>query len=425
MSSLRRRRRRRQDAPQALHNIPKRGSRVSLSCRALVVLLVCPVFALAQEATPTQSQPSAKEPVLQPRPAPAPDSAPGLIQLDVVVNAKPGAPVSGLEQKDFTLLDNKKPQNIVAFQALDTAAPAAAQLEVILLHDLVNSTFEQAAVTQQQIVKFLQQNGGHLRYPTSIALFAKDGLHIQPTAGIDGNHLAAQLNATVRAIGLSSTRLGEVARFQTSLTTLLDIADNKAKSPARKILIWTGPGWPMLAGSKYTSSSQDRQRDFDAIVAVSTRLREAQLALYSISSTSQTTLYTPGAPPGGIPYGMPSAEAPQQVRVTPNMTAPVEGTSYKEFLKGVKSARQADAGYLALQVLAVQSGGRVLDLSNDLAGQIASCIEDISPFYRISFVPDHADHPDDYHDLRVEIAKPGLTAHTSTGFYNQPQNPQP
>ena len=73
--------------------------------------------------------------------------------------------------------------------------------------------------------------------------------------------------------------------------------------------------------------------------------------------------------------------------MTPNMTAPVEGTSYKEFLKGVKSSKQADAGYLALQVLAVQSGGRVLDPNNDLSGQIASCIEDLNPFYRISFVP--------------------------------------
>jgi VWFA-related protein len=394
---------------------------MSLSCRACILFLFCPVFALGQQAAPAQSQPGAKGPVLQPRPAPAPDSAAGQVQLDVVVDAKPGAPVSGLEQKDFTILDDKKPQNILSFQAIDSFPTASAQeVQVILLLDLVNSPFEQTAIIQQQIVKYLQQNSGHLPYPTSIAIFAKEGLRITPTAATDGNHLAAQLNATVRTIGASSTMLGEVARFQASLTTLLDIANNKTKSPARKILIWTGPGWPMLAGSKYTSSSRDRQLDFNAIVAVSTQLREAHIALYSISSTSSANLPPPGVQPGGLPYTMSGAEAPQQARMTPNVTAPVEGTSYKEFLKGVKSSKQADAGYLALQVLAVQSGGRVLDPNNDLSGQIASCIEDLNSFYRISFVPAHADHPDDYHDLKVEIAKPGLTAHTTTGFYNQP-----
>jgi VWFA-related protein len=404
---------------------------MSLSCRAWIVLLCCPVFALAQQPasqqpTPTQAQPGAKGPVLQPRPAPAPDSAAGQVQLDVLVEAKPGAPVSALEQKDFTILDDKKPQNILSFQAVDSFPTASAQeVQVVLLLDLVNSPFEQTAIIQQQIVKYLQQNGGHLPYPTSVAIFSKDGLRLQPTPSTDGNHLAAQLNATIRVVGPAPVSLGQVERFQLSLATLLSIAENEAKSPARKLLIWTGPGWPMLAGSKYTSSSQDRQRDFDAIVAVSTQLREAHIALYSISSTSQAQLATPGLPPGGIPYGMPAAEAPQQTRITPNMTTPAEGTSYKEFLKGVKSSKQADAGYLALQVLAVQSGGRVLAPNNDLAGQIASCIGDLSPFYRISFTPPHADHPDDYHELRVEIAKPGLTAHTNAGFYNQPQNSQP
>jgi VWFA-related protein len=379
---------------------------MSLSWRACTVLLFCSVFAFAQQ--PASQGTSAQ-------------SQAGPIQVDVVVAAaRQGAPVSGLEEGDFTILDNKKPQNIVSFQAIDGAAPAAArQVEVILLLDLVNSSFEQAAIAQQQMVKYLEQNGGHLSYPTSIAIFSpKDGLRIQPNPSTDGNHLAVQLNATVREVGPTPVSKGEVERFQSSLTTLLAIAGNKGKSPARKVLIWTGPGWPMLAGSRYTSTSQDRQRDFDAIVAVSTALREAHISLYSISSTSQTRLSTPGAPPGAPMPMMP--EAPQQPRVATNMSAPVEGTSYKEYLKAVKSSRQADAGYLALQVRAVQSGGRVLDPTNDLAGQIASCVEDLSPFYRISFAPPHADHPDDYHDLKVEIAKPGLTARTTSGFYNQP-----
>ena len=102
------------------------------------------------------------------------------------------------------------------------------------------------------------------------------------------------------------------------------------------------------------------------------------------------------------------------------MGAPVDGSSYKDFVRGVKSVHQADSGDLSLQVIAVQSGGRVLDPSNDLAGQIAQCTQDLGPFYRISFNPPPAEHADDYHDLKVEITKPGLVARTNAGFYVQP-----
>jgi hypothetical protein len=42
----------------------------------------------------------------------------GKIHLDVVVTPKSGAPVNGLQQQDFTILDNKVPQTILAFQAV-------------------------------------------------------------------------------------------------------------------------------------------------------------------------------------------------------------------------------------------------------------------------------------------------------------------
>ena len=75
---------------------------------------------------------------------------------------------------------------------------------------------------------------------------------------------------------------------------------------------------------------------------------------------------------------------------------------------------------LGLKVLAVQSGGRILGPDNDLAAQINSCIAEASAFYTLSFNPLSANHADEYHDLKVEIARPGLTARTNTGYYNQP-----
>lgn len=93
---------------------------------------------------------------------------------------------------------------------------------------------------------------------------------------------------------------------------------------------------------------------------------------------------------------------------------------FKDFLKPVKSAHEAQAGDLALKVLVTQSGGQITGPDNDLAGQIDRCVADPNAFYRISFDPPPAEHAGEYHDLKVQVAQPGLTAHTSTGYYNQP-----
>lgn len=86
----------------------------------------------------------------------------------------------------------------------------------------------------------------------------------------------------------------------------------------------------------------------------------------------------------------------------------------------MKSAAKSDPDDLALKVLAVQSGGRVLGPDNNMAAQIDRCVEDASSFYTLSLDPPRADHANGYHDLKVLIGKPELTARTNTGYYNQP-----
>jgi hypothetical protein len=85
----------------------------------------------------------------------------------------------------------------------------------------------------------------------------------------------------------------------------------------------------------------------------------------------------------------------------------------------VTAANHTQAGNLALQVVAYQSGGRVLNSSNDIAGEIASCTTDANAFYVLSFDSAPPDGPIQYHGLEVKLDKPGLTARTRTGYYAQ------
>jgi hypothetical protein len=70
--------------------------------------------------------------------------------------------------------------------------------------------------------------------------------------------------------------------------------------------------------------------------------------------------------------------------------------------------------------LAIHSGGLVLDEPSEISRSIEHCLDDARMFYTISFDPPYADQPDEYHDLKVQIAAPGLSARTNTGYYDQP-----
>ena len=314
----------------------------------------------------------------------------GRIKLDVVVTDKQGKPVSGLALKDFTLLDNGQPGEILSFHDPDGAVqPSDPPIEMILVIDTINLPIEGVIYIRHEVERFLRRNDGHLALPISVFVLTKQGVGFQHQASLDGNELAAEMNEHANKLSpvLPSQGVnGEIELFKVSVDTLISIVNSERRKPGRKLLVWAGHGWPILDSLSIESSPKTRQQYFDVIVELSTRLREARIPVYSIS---------PGHP-GNDTF------------------------LHEAFIKGVKSPEKASIPNLALRVLAIQSGGRVMGPDNDVAGQIDICIQDASAFYSIAFDPPRATLPNEYHDLKVQIDQPGLTARTNTGYYNQP-----
>ena len=144
---------------------------------------------------------------------------------------KSGKPVAGLEQRDFTLLDNKQPQKIVSFQAVAGGAATADQpVEVILLVDTVNTEFTNVAIARKEIEKFLRRNGGALAQPVSLLFFSDSGA-TGTTSSRDGNAVIADLNQKqlgLRTIGRAQGLYGGLERMQLSLSMLQKFADYEA-----------------------------------------------------------------------------------------------------------------------------------------------------------------------------------------------------
>lgn len=346
----------------------------------LSVFLCIPAIAYARQGA---------APAAAPSPA-APAAAQNRINLDVLVTDSAGKPVSELEPPDFTVLDNGQPRKILAFRRTDGTVGNRFDPpeEVIIVLDAVNLPYQGVTLQRLEVEKFLRQNDGHLAQPTSVFIFTSDGLRVQPAPSRDGNALATILHnstGTVRSRGTAAGSYGLAEQFTSSIQTIKGIADNESHKPGRKMLIWIGPGWPWLDAREFTQSNEGKQQYFRSIVDLSKKLREARVTLYS--------LYT---------------------------IVGLNGIAYEGYLKPVREAKKADAPYLGLQVLVTQTGGRVSAPSNDLAGMISKCIEDIGEYYTLTFAPPPAAQADEYHDLKVQVNKSGLNVRTNTGYYNQP-----
>jgi VWFA-related protein len=336
--------------------------------------------------------------------------------LNVFVADASGNPVTGLKEEDFTLLDNQEPQKIASFKAVNDSA-AVTPAHVLLVLDSVNNSASTMAYVRKELEQFLGQNQGSLPYPVTLVRLTDYGI-ISGQPSRDGRALIGELKmlpndvhvikrdqesppsvATLghrfdptKSISLPDPAVEDLnQRFHLSVPAAAGLAADQENVPGRAILIWIGAGWPLLSGPKFLPDTLETKRNFFQYIAgLSTALREAQVTLDAVSS-------------------------PRILR-----DAGLQENYYQAFLDGVLTVDQANAGNMALPVLAYQSGGQVLEGSNDLAADIDKCIADAGSYYVLSFDSTPAAKPDEYRPLQVKVNKPGLTVRTNTAYYAQP-----
>jgi VWFA-related protein len=367
---------------------------------AAIVSYLCLLLLSAAPLAPAQSDSSApapakQDPQLKLRPPPAANDkkAPeGSMSLDIVVTDAAGNPLSGISQQNFHVFDNGHPQNVVSFQAFDAAAgEPGSLLSVLLVIDTVNSGLADVSTMRDDAEVFLRQNGGHLAQPVTVLLFTDAGFEVVDRTSIDGNFLAQKVHELKPAVHTIHSAAGSealVERFQLSAKALGSIVAHEVGIPGRKLMIWMGPGWPLLPKEEVTYNARVHALNYQALAELSNQIREARMVLCSAGGRS--------------PFFV------------------------RDYLKPVKSERDANSANLALQVFALHSGGRTLDPGNhghspDL---LNTCMRDAGPYYTLTFDPSRdssrPDKPMEYHALQVGVEKPGLTVHTSAGYYAEP-----
>jgi len=343
-----------------------------------------------------------------------------LVEVDVVVHSK-GAAVTDLNQDDFTVLDNGKPQKVAAFNVISSRTTGGKSIPLpagtvsnrltmegqepagttIVLYDTLNTAPEDQSYGREALVRYLDtlQNGDHFAlYFLGKALrviedFTDDPDRIRqaarrarPEASADqtADDLADDLLASAPDLGdpianamqQSSIKemqdAAQVNRAVITGKTLELIAKHLQGLPGRKKLIWIG--------SSFAAQTTDiRSHNGQQTIEHKEFGREIDKAVHALNDAN--------------------------VAVYPIDPKPIDAVA---FLR---------PGIDAMNLFAGGTGGRAFYVINDIAAAIKTAVEDSEVTYALGFYPGDIKLDGSYHSLSVKVARKGVDLRHRKGYY--------
>ena len=158
-----------------------------------------------------------------------------VVLVPVIVRDGSGAPVSGLQKADFTVLESGKPQGLSVFEEVRTKASAQParvaegvftntyagdsdpQRVTIIALDTVNTPFPDQAYARHQILKFLSRNlDAH--QPIALVAITTNGVHMLHDFTTDSASLIAALKGVA---GVAPSGPGPTGRVDRGISSNL------------------------------------------------------------------------------------------------------------------------------------------------------------------------------------------------------------
>lgn len=167
------------------------------------------------------------------------------------------------------------------------------------------------------------------------------------------------------------------ARAEATMSALMAIAAHVADIPGRKNLLWLTANLPFSGH------------------AIARILQPANIAAYPIDAR------------GLLP------RAPQE-----NITGVIDADDYALGKLGPPSAMSPQpVGIKAMEEMADDTGGEAFVNSNDLATAIRKIVEDSEITYTLGFYIESSSLDDKFHELKVQVKRPGLNLHYPKGYF--------
>lgn len=339
------------------------------------------------------------------------------VVLDVVVTDRDGHPWPGLTAKDFTVTEDKVPQRIDLFEAPaehvlpPTAAgkhgdalvrASGASPLTLLLIDEISTSPEDLYYARHQTADFLAKQPATLPNPTTLLALTSKNLRTLADYTTSRDQLLAAIKADKeppayymlrdRQAGYETTGLTtSFDRLRTDLSALVELARTTESHPARKNLIWVGPGLPAL-NSLQAMDRTARDTIREAILRCSTALLHSRLTLSTVD-------------PKGLVVGTTELVVPSAA-----------GTI-------ITNGGDPALDELSFEQLALQTGGQVRRMRNDVDAEIQQVAASGAQYYTLSYYPTNKAYNGKYRQIRITLADPNLRAHYREGYDALPSVP--
>jgi VWFA-related protein len=411
--------------------------------RIISILLSGAIFLAAPVSSLSQSTAGSSSPTKPKDPEPDLKVSSRLVVVDVVVR-KGNRPVSGLQQSDFTLDEDGKPQTIRYFtphfadQTELANTPAAPPRTLppntytnlptanvtdsftVLLLDALNTEPTDVQYVRREMISYLKKSppgrriavfalGHQLRLlqdfttDTSQLLAALEKAKAtSPASLLSDDAFENGLGAVMGVPGISADDVANAHNFDAeadasqadmrvdiTLKAMRQIARYVSGLPGRKNLVWFSGSFPAqfvsIVGLVAGSEVLPMRTVAEQVKETADMLAVSRVAVYPVDARG--VLLMPMGATAAFPIGG-------------GMTAPNESPT-------PAATREAFLGRAAehttMDVLAQQTGGRAVYDSNGLQEAMADAIDDGANFYTLAYVPTNTNYNGALRNIRVRL----------------------
>jgi VWFA-related protein len=391
-----------------------------------------------------------------------------LVVIDVVVSDAKQGPVHHLKASDFTLLEDKVPQQINSFEEHSapvvsararqpampvmppgiftnySPAPANGTVNVLLL-DALNTPMNAQTYVRQQLLEYLKnapagtpiaifgltdrltilqgftsdpamlkaavskataQGSSLLDDPLTGAPGQSTTDFMGPPGGIAADPVASQMMANVQQFEAVQASYQLQRRAQLTLEAMDQLARYLVGIPGRKNLIWFSGSFPLSV-----LPNGDLTDPFAVIASAEDEYRETTNAL----ARSQVAVYPIDAR-GIVTSTVHAASSPtKNYARNPHSFAKDEAGFYQELY----------AEHDTMNQMAQDTGGCAFVDTNGLTEAVAKAIESGSNYYTLSYAPSNTKWNGKYRRIEVKLPRPGLKLSYRHGYFSDDPNATP
>lgn len=324
-----------------------------------------------------------------------------LVFLDVTVLDKHGHPVvSGLTKDDFTITEDKKPQQIFSFEAPESHVmgakagddnPEGKAPVTIFVLDLLNSSFPDFAYIRYEVKRFLMAQPAQLNSPAELMVIGNNSLEMLQGYTRSRADLLYALNHLPAALPIEEMDPMFVwDRFSQSIDALQQIALQNSGVPGRKNIVWVGHGGPgiFLDAPDLTPEFVDELKQY--VHSTTNMLVDARISLFVIY---------PGLHIEARSSGM------------SEMDSDIDIGDDDPF-----------SGEINFGVLSNETGGKLFYNRNDVDMEMMRSERMGSEYYTLTYQPQFVNPDGKFRRIRVSLRNPNLRAVTKAGYFAPDQN---